>query len=115
MNLKKTKYIDLYQDIGQVPQDNLFVDLLRPYSVTSQGNLYVLAVVCNLKGYLMTTPIKDKKTTSVANHLFSDIMLKFGFPRILHSDNGAEFISKLLENLSQQLGMRKTRILTQIY
>ena len=63
---------------------------------------------------------------TVVNHLFAD-MLKFGFPRILHSDNGVESKSKLMENLSQQLGVRKiftspyhpqaneTRILTQIY
>ena len=57
----------------------------------------------------MTTPITDKKTL-VVNHLFADIMLKWGFPRILHSDNGAEFKSKLMENISQQLGIRKTFI-----
>ena len=55
----------------------------------------------------MTTPIKDKKTTSVANHLFLDIMLNFSFPRILQSDNGMEFKSKPMKNLSQQLGIRK--------
>ena len=59
-------------------------------------------------GYFMTTPLKDKKMMTVANHLFSDIMLKFGFPRILHSHNDMEFKSKLIENLSQQLGMKKT-------
>ena len=32
----------------------------------------------------MTTLIRDKKTVSVRNHLFSNIMLKFSFPRILH-------------------------------
>ena len=37
-------------------------------------------------------------------------MLKWGFPRILHSDNGAEFKSKLIEILQQQLGIRKTFI-----
>ena len=58
----------------------------------------------------MTTLIRDKKTMSVANHLFADIMLTFGFPRILHSDYYAEFKSKLMENLSQQLGIRKTFI-----
>ena len=64
--------------------------------------------VCNLTGYLMTTLITDKKTTSVVNHLFADIMLKWGFPRILHSDNGTEFKSKLIKTLSQQLGIKKT-------
>ena len=58
----------------------------------------------------MTTSIKDKKTMSVAKHSLADVMLKFGLPRKLHLDNGAEFKSKLMENLSQQLGIRKTFI-----
>ena len=62
-----------------------------PYNITSQGSSYALTAVCDLTGYFMTTPIKDKKTMTVANHLFSDIMLKFDFPRILHSDIGTEF------------------------
>ena len=37
-------------------------------------------------------------------------MLEFSFPRILHSDNGMEFKSKLIEDLSQQLGIKKTDI-----
>ena len=99
MNLQKPKFIDIHQDIAQTPQDHLSIDLLGPYSATSQGKLYVLTAVCNLTGYLMTTPVKDKKTMSVANHFFSDIMLKFGYPRILHLDNGVEFKPKLLKHL----------------
>ena len=57
----------------------------------------------------MTSPIKDKKTMTVATHLFLGIMLKFG-PRMLYSDNGPEFKSKLIEHLSQQLGIKKTYI-----
>ena len=44
----------------------------------------------------------------VTIELFSEIMLEFGFPRILHSDNGTEFKSRLIEHLSQQLGIKKT-------
>ena len=55
-------------------------------------------------------PNQRQKAMTVANHLFSDIILKFSFSRVLHSDNGTEFISKLIENLSQQLGLRKTFI-----
>ena len=110
MNLQKPRFIDLHQDIAQTPQDHLSIDLLGPYNAASQGNIFVLTAVCNLTGYLMTIPIKDKMTMSVANHLFAYIMLKFGFPRIMHSDNGVEFKSKLMENLSQQLGIRKTFI-----
>ena len=95
MNLQKPHFIDLQQNITQTPQDQISIDLLGPYNITSQGNSYTIAVVCNLTGYLMTTPIKDKKTTAVATNLFSDIMLKF---------------SKLIEYLSQQLVIKKTYI-----
>ena len=106
INLWKPHFIDLHQDIAQTPQDHISIDLLGPYNGTSQGNSFPLTAVCNHVGYLMITPIKDKKMMAVANHLFSDIMLKFSFPRILHSDGGREFKSKLIENLSQQIGIR---------
>ena len=47
---------------------------------------------------------------TVVTQLFPDIILKFGFPRIQHSDNGTELKSKLIEHLSQQLGKKKTCI-----
>ena len=75
MNLQKPKFIDLHQNIAQIPQYHISIYLLGPYNATSQGN-----------------------------HVFADIMLKFDFPRILHSDCGAEFDSKLMKNLSQTLG-----------
>ena len=110
MNLQKPDYINLHQDITQMPQELLSIDLIGPHNMTTQGNTYALTAICNLTGYLMTTPIPDKKTSTVAIHLFPDIMLKFKFPRILHSDNGTEFKSKLIEHLAQQLGIKKTYI-----
>ena len=58
----------------------------------------------------MTTPIPDKKTSTTAVHLFSGIMLKFRFPRILHYDNRMEFKSKLIQHLTQQHGIKMTYI-----
>ena len=55
----------------------------------------------------MTTHIKDKKTMAIVIYLLSDIVLKCGFPRILHSDNGMEFKSKLIKHHSQQLGIKR--------
>ena len=100
MNLQKPHFINFHQDIAQTAQDHISIDLLGPQNITSQGNSYALTTVSNLTGYLMTSPIKDKKMMTVATHLFSDIMLKFGFPRILHSDNRTECKSKLIEHLS---------------
>ena len=106
MDLQKPNYISLHQEIAQTPQGHISVDLIGPYNTISQGNSYALTVVCNLTGYLMTTPIPDEKTITVVIHLFSKIMLKFGLPRTLHSDNGTELKSKPIEHLTQQLGIK---------
>ena len=58
----------------------------------------------------MTKPIPNNKIATVAIHLFLEIMLKFSFPRILHSNSGTEFRSKLIEHLAQQLGIKQTYI-----
>ena len=43
MILQKPHFINLHQDIAQMPQDHISIDLLGPYNVTSQGNSYTLS------------------------------------------------------------------------
>ena len=101
MNLQKPNFIDLHHDIARIPQHQVSNNFLGPYNITSQGNSYSLTAVCNLIGYCNHPNQRQKKTMTEINHLFLEIMLKFGFPRIFHSPNGTEFKSKLMENLSQ--------------
>ena len=108
--LQRPNYINLHQEITQAPQDHLSIELIGPYNTATQGSTYAFTAICNLTGYLMTTPSPIKKTTTVAVQLFLEIFLKFSFPKILHSDNRAEFKSKLIEHLTQQLGVKKTYI-----
>ena len=61
MNLQKPNYINLHQEIAQTPQGHLLVDLIGPYNTTAQGNTYALTTICNLTGYLMTTPPSQRK------------------------------------------------------
>ena len=110
MNLQKLNYINLHQEIAQTPQDHLSVDLIGPYNTATQGNTYALRVICNLRGYLMTTPIPSKKASTVAVQSFLEILLKLGFPRILHPDNGTDFKLKITEHPTQQLGVKKLYI-----
>ena len=110
MNLQKNTLHQFTSRYCPDPQNYISIDLIGPYKTTSQSNSYTLTVVCNLKGYLMKTPIPDKKRATVAIHLFLEIMLKFSFPRILHSDNRREFKSKNIEHLTLQLSIKNTYI-----
>ena len=76
MSLQKPNYIILHQEIAQTPQDHLLIDLIGPCNTTMQGT-HTLSAICNLTGYLMTAPIPDKKTSTIAVHLFLEIFHKF--------------------------------------
>ena len=73
---------------------------------------YLLHYYCSMLPYRLPHdhPYQGQKDNNSSKPLISDIMLKFGFPRILHSDNGMKFKFKLIENLFQQLGIKKTYI-----
>ena len=59
---------------------------MGPYNTTSQGNAYTLTAICNLTGYLMTTPLPDKNTLTVVIRLFQKYYLNLVSPRIFHSE-----------------------------
>ena len=59
-------------------------------------------------------PHTRQKKATITIHLFSELILKFGFPRNLHSGNGMESMSKRIEHFTHQLSIKKTYISTHI-
>ena len=54
-------------------------------------------------------PIKDKCADTVADVLVSKIILRFGMPLVIHSDQGREFENGLMKSLCNLLGCVQTR------
>jgi hypothetical protein len=46
--------------------------------------------------------IKECSATTVACFIFDDIITRFGFPKILMSDQGTHFINNTIEALTQE-------------
>jgi transposase InsO family protein len=46
--------------------------------------------------------VKDYSATTTAHFIFDDIITRFGFPKILMSDQGTHFINKTIESLNQE-------------
>ena len=65
MNLQKPHFIDLHQDIAHTPQDHVSIDFLGP-----------LHLDCSMQPHRLSYdhPYQGQKTTTVATHLFLDIM-----------------------------------------
>jgi transposase InsO family protein len=53
--------------------------------------------------------IPNQKASTVAEALVTNFFCRFGIPRELHSDQGRNFESHLLQEILQRLGVSKTR------
>jgi hypothetical protein len=86
--------------------DHVAVDLAVDLPETERGNKHILIVVDVTTRYLVAVPLKCKDMNHVAGALY-DIILLFGPPRALQSDNGKEFVNELLKQLLHISGTDK--------
>ena len=86
----------------QYPFHTLGVDYVGELPPSPSGNRWILtAVVCPYSSYLHAIPVPDKIATTAANVLFHEVFLQLGFPSVLQSDRGGEFLNALLHRITQ--------------
>ena len=75
----------------------------------SQGYKNLLVMTDTFKGWFKCFPTWTEKTEEVVKQkkkkLLHEIILRFGLPRSLQSDNGTSFISKVTQGVSKALGL----------
>ncbi len=60
------------------------------------GYKYILVIVDHFTLFAQAYPTTSKSAKTVADRLFNDYALRFGFPRRIHYDQGGEFENQLL-------------------
>ena len=83
------------------------MDFIGPLPSVSE-NRYILVLVDEYSRYPFAFPCKDMETETVKIHLLSLFAL-FGSPSCIHSDRGAQFESKALQDFLFQHGVLKSR------
>ena len=71
----------------------------------SQGYKYLLVMISEFTGWIESFPIWTENAEEVVKKLLHDIILRFGLPRSLQSDNGTSFTSKVTQGVSKALGI----------
>ena len=80
--------------------EKLFIDIVGPYPITEQGNRFLLTVQDDLTKFSFAIPIPNHEAETVADKLVRDIFTKFGIPEYILTDQGTEFTSKLLKQIT---------------
>ena len=84
----------------QYPFHTLGIDLVGELPTSIDGNKYILTAVCPFSNFLISVPIPDKTASTCARVLLDHVFLKFGFPSVLQTDRGGEFLNAVLHRNS---------------
>ena len=85
------------------------VDILGPLQESENGNSYVLVAGNYFTRWMEAYAIPNQEASTIANKLTDEMFFRFSLPEQLHSDQGRQFESKLIQEMSKILQIRKTR------
>ena len=85
------------------------MDILDVCVPTLDGYQYILVIADYFSKWTEACPIKNKCANTVADVLVEKIILRFGMPLVIHSNQGREFENGLMKSLHTLLGCTKTR------
>lgn len=99
----------LRQDPVGSPMERIAFDILSFPEETENGNTCVLVLCDYFTKWTEAFPLEDHQAATVADVLVTEVFLRFGVPRLIHSDQAPEFMSELMRELFQLLEIQQTR------
>ena len=89
------------------PMHQLSIDFLA-IDTKAQTKCKILTCVDEFTKYAFGILVKSENAEKTAEALYRNIYTKFGIPEVVHSDQGATFVGKVLKELNNLLGIRHT-------
>jgi len=89
------------------PFDKCYLDIVGPLPPSAAGNRYILTFQDDLSKYVVATPISKQDAETVARVFVSQVVLKYGTPSIVQTDQGANFVSEMFKNTCKLLKIKK--------
>ncbi|CAF4686011.1 unnamed protein product, partial [Rotaria sp. Silwood1] len=84
----------------------LTMDFHGPITPTSRnGNKYIIALTDVLSKFVITKAVRDCTATTAAHFLIEQVILKYGTPKCILTDNGTHFTASMMTELFKTLGV----------
>ena len=91
------------------PMQIVAADLLGPLPESESGNSYILVVADYFTRWIEAFALPNQEAATVANKLVGEVFLRFLVPEQLHTDQGWQFESQLMQEVCKLLKIHKTR------
>ncbi|CAG8504710.1 803_t:CDS:2 [Acaulospora morrowiae] len=104
------KHIGITQEenvISTAPWQHIQIDLIdfRDFAKVNNDFAWLLTCICVFSKFLIAVPMKNKEASTVATHLLKDVFKVLGPPIIIQSDNGKEFVAKIITEICGALNI----------
>ena len=91
------------------PFEKLSWDIMGPLPAAASGCRYVLVVTDLFTKWVEAFPLKSTDSVTLARVLVDEVICRYGVPHYLHSDQGANFVSAVIQSLCSRLGIKRTQ------
>jgi len=95
--------------IAGAPLDLVTVDLLSGLPTAVDGSKHLLVAVDVFTKWTEAFALPDQEASTCVTALYNGFFARMGLPRQLHSDQGRQFESSLVQELCKLAGVHKTR------
>jgi hypothetical protein len=98
----------MHQYVGAL-FERIAIDIAGPFPESDGGNRYLLIAMDYFTKWPEVYAIPNQEASTVADALVSSFFCHFGVPMELHSDQGRNFESRLMQEVVERLAVSKTR------
>lgn len=89
------------------PLERIALDIVGPLPLTPNGNLYLLTFQDDLTKFVGAIPLPTQEADVIARAFTEKIVLQYGIPKSILTDQGANFLSDLFKGVTKLLGIKK--------
>ena len=94
---------------AEYPFQKISWNITGPLPETEEGHKYILVVTDLFSKWVEAFPLKATDSETLATVLMDEIICRYGVPVSLHSDQGANLCSQIIDKLCATLGITRTR------
>ena len=88
------------------PWDTVSTDLVGPLPRSSRQNSYLVMFQDRFTKWTMCKPIRKATSKAVSQAFYEEVILRFGCPKVVITDNGTQYTGQPFKELVKKLGIQ---------